>query len=146
MAGTVSAYMTPKSVLIIEGDADLRTCLRSSIGNNYAITEAATGHDGVRHFEQSRFDLVVLDERLPDLNGRDVLERLGDLSDGVGLILLGSEREKERLFDIDADGYLTRTSSRKYGADCYLVKPLNMVELSIHSAVLLGGRMREAGH
>jgi hypothetical protein len=32
--------MTPKSVLIIEGDADIRTFLRGSIRNNDAITEA----------------------------------------------------------------------------------------------------------
>ena len=47
--------------------------------------------------------------------------------------------------DVGADG-CDKPSGRVNGADSYLAKPLNRVELLVHAKVLSGGRVRYAGY
>jgi DNA-binding response OmpR family regulator len=103
------------SVLAIEDDADIRQLLRALLGREgYAVTEAATGRDGLRAFHESRPDLVILDVGLPDLDGWQVLERIRDMSDAPVLVLTArsSERDKVRGLNSGADDYLTKPFSR----------------------------------
>lgn len=60
------------TILIIEDEEDLRLLLRLSLsGEEYVILEAATGAAGAALWPSA--DLVLLDLRLPDINGLDLL-------------------------------------------------------------------------
>ncbi len=105
-------------MLAIEDDADIRQLLGDLLGREgYAVTEAATGRDGLRAFHQDRPDLVILDIGLPDLDGWQVLERIRDMSDAPVLVLTAQAAERDKVRGLNA------------GADDYLTKPFSRVEL-----------------
>jgi CheY-like chemotaxis protein len=74
----------PKRVLIVEDDPILRNNTVELIGNGDAvIDEAETGARALQLLRENRYDCVVLDLRLPDMDGRELLRALAD--EGVAL-------------------------------------------------------------
>jgi signal transduction histidine kinase/DNA-binding response OmpR family regulator len=64
-------------VLIIDDDEVSRYLIRSILADqNLRLTESTDGHQGLRQARDSKPDLIILDLRMPDLSGFEVLERL----------------------------------------------------------------------
>jgi signal transduction histidine kinase/CheY-like chemotaxis protein len=74
----VSQPGQPRGVLLIDDEETSRYVLRQMLGGfgPMLIHEAETGVDGLRLARSSRPDVVLLDLRLPDIDGFDVMERL----------------------------------------------------------------------
>jgi DNA-binding response OmpR family regulator len=71
-------------ILVIDDQADVRAMISIVLRiNHFEIVEAASGAAGWKEFENSRFDLVIVDIFLPGMNGFDVItmmrERIPDL-------------------------------------------------------------------
>ena len=110
-----------RSILIIEDDALVRKTLTSQLGKRgFEVAAAGSGEDGVRMFAENGPDLILLDVRLPDTDGLEVLRRI---------------REKDRRAVIIVmtafDDMKTTVEAVKLGAFEYLVKPLDAVELDL---------------
>ncbi|MEA3367695.1 MAG: sigma-54 dependent transcriptional regulator [Planctomycetota bacterium] len=70
--------MAQPSVLIIEDEEGVRTALARRLEMNGCLVAAATtGQEGVDHLEATPVDLVLLDYRLPDADGLEILDRIG---------------------------------------------------------------------
>jgi DNA-binding response OmpR family regulator len=77
-----------------------------------------TGHDGLLALEQNNFFLIVLDLRLPDLYGTEVLTRIRKICTKVPVIILtGHGTEKDRL------------ECMEQGAYAFIHKPLDIEKL-----------------
>src|SRR5713226_670966 len=64
-------------ILIIDDEADIRESLETLFSmEDYTVDMAVNGIEGLRRFEKSSFDLVLLDLMMPDRSG---LEGLGDI-------------------------------------------------------------------
>ena len=64
-------------VLVIEDEEDIRLLTRVILeGSGHQVIEAATGEAGLSALERELPDLVLLDIRLPGIDGWDVLERI----------------------------------------------------------------------
>lgn len=103
------------TILIIEDDEDLRLLLRLSLsGEDYVILEAATGSAGVALWPSA--DLILLDIRLPDINGLDLLRSLPVIATPVIAMSAHADRA---------------TSAAAIEAGCvdYLTKPFAPTEL-----------------
>jgi two-component system KDP operon response regulator KdpE len=122
------------SVLIVDDEVQIRRFLRTGFElDGFAVAEAETGTEALRHATLKPSDLVILDLGLPDMDGAEVLERLRAWS-GVPLIVLsvrGSEAEKVRLLEL--------------GADDYVVKPFGMAELLARAHSAMRRQLRRAG-
>ena len=69
--------LSRKSVLVVEDDEDLRHMFRDALEfNGFDVREAADGPDALRIIETTPPDVVVLDIRLPTLDGVSVREEL----------------------------------------------------------------------
>ena len=113
-------------VLMIDDEPKIRRFLRAGFElQGYSVIEAENGADGLKAATFSAPDLIILDLGLPDLHGREVLERLRSWSNVPVIILLvvSNEDEKVRLL--------------KAGADDYVVKPFGMAELLARSEAAL---------
>lgn len=105
-------------ILIIEDDPKMRRFLRTLLeSNDYEPLEAETGEEGVQRAAEHNPDLILLDVRLPDIRGEEVLSRLREWTDTPVVVVSGLDSEDSKVTILDA------------GADDYLTKPFGAQEL-----------------
>ncbi len=110
-----------KTILIIEDDALVRRTLTSQLAKrDFDVVAASSGEEGVRLFGERCPDLVLLDVRLPDIDGLEVLRRIKE-----------ANRRAIALVMTAFDDMKTTVEAIKLGAYEYLVKPLNAAELDL---------------
>ncbi|NBC84701.1 MAG: response regulator, partial [Bacteroidetes bacterium] len=69
--------MTEPHILLVEDEPDVASFIRQGLEEEqYRVTWAKNGRRGLEYVQQDEIDLVLLDVRLPDINGLDVCERL----------------------------------------------------------------------
>jgi DNA-binding response OmpR family regulator len=85
-------------ILIIDDKPDVAIALRMLLERaGHEVITAENGRRGLRTFYETRPDLVVLDVRMPELDGWQTLERLRDLSDVPVLMFSGTKPEPDEL-------------------------------------------------
>jgi DNA-binding response OmpR family regulator len=111
---------TPKTLLIIDDDDDLREALAEQLAlhEEFRTVQASTATEGIRLGRELRADLILLDVDLPDMDGREACRLLR--KDGVAtpVIMLTAQ-------DSDADTVLGLDS----GANDYVTKPFRFAVL-----------------
>ena len=116
-------------LLIVEDEERLRLSLKDYFEREgFQVSTAAEGDKALELLERERFDLVILDVQLPQVDGlevcRQVRQRLGDT---VGIIMVSGI--KKELVD--------RVVGLELGADVYLTKPFETRELLAQARALL---------
>ena len=108
-----------KSILVIDDDKSiLRTFTRILQKTGYKIDVAETGKEAIEKAEKGKYDLALVDVRLPDMDGTDLLIKLKDsMRDTVKIVITGFPSMEVGVKALDA------------GADAYLVKPVKPEEL-----------------
>lgn len=122
-------------ILIVEDDVDVADMLREYFhAKGYAILIANWGEDGYRMALDSRPDLVILDIRLPDIDGFEVARRLGEnrRTDEIPIIFLTEKRER-----------VDRLKGLELHAVDYITKPFDIQELHLKVRNALN-RVRQA--
>lgn len=110
-------------ILIVEDDLDVAEMLNAYFRvQGYEVQTVNWGEDGVRACLSFHPDLIILDIRLPDIDGFEVARRLrGDRrTRNVPIIFLTEKRER-------AD----RLQGLSLGADDYITKPFDVQELRL---------------
>lgn len=109
------------NILVVEDEKNQRILLKRLLkkeGNE--PEEAENGNDAIRAFDRGDFDLVLLDQRLPDMSGIEVLKKLKEINPIIPVIIITAYANVE-----DA------VNAMKLGAYHYLTKPINPDELTI---------------
>ncbi|NIM59513.1 MAG: response regulator [Candidatus Aminicenantes bacterium] len=110
-----------KSVLVIDDDPLIRKTLSTYLSKKgFEAVVAEDGEGGIQKYEESNPDLVILDIRLPDVDGLEVLGRIREKNPNAGIIIMTAY-----------DDMKTTIEAIKSGAFEYLVKPLDYVELDL---------------
>lgn len=108
----------PPRVLVIEDELAARRALAQGLREaGFEVVEAADGLAGLEAAGRLEFAVVLLDLRLPRLDGEHVLEKLRQQS-GVPVIVVSAKRNEH-----------DRIEALNLGADDYLVKPFGLHEL-----------------
>jgi two-component system response regulator HydG len=106
-------------VLLIEDDRTFSRIVEGFLAKHkFKVTAVGNGNDGLAEFEREHFDLVLLDYRLPDILGIELLVRIKGKRPEVPIILMTS------FSDIR-----TAVKAIKAGAFEYITKPINPDEL-----------------
>jgi DNA-binding response OmpR family regulator len=106
-------------LLLVEDDPDIGPLTAEMLGDDYAVTLVADGASGLDAARHGDFDVLVVDRRLPGLDGLELvreLRRSGVPTPVLMLTALGTV--PDRVAGLDA------------GADDYLIKPFDVDELS----------------
>jgi len=110
-----------KSVLVIDDDPLIRKTLSSYLSEKgFEALVAEDGEEGLQKYEERIPDLVILDIRLPDVDGLEVLGRIREKNPNASIIIMTAY-----------DDMKTTIEAIKSGAFEYLVKPLDYVELDL---------------
>lgn len=107
------------SILLIEDDLTFSRILEGFLSKKgYRVTAAHKGREGLKAFASGSFDFILLDYRLPDTTGMDILVEIKKSTPAVPVVIMTS------FSDI-------RTAVRaiKAGAYEYITKPVNPDEL-----------------
>lgn len=112
------------SILVVDDDRDARMALAIRLtAEGFEVHEAAGGMDALEMCQECRFDAVLLDASMPDMNGFDVCRRMrqGDDGDRMRIFFVtGASTPSESFVD-----RCVETS----GADGYFRKPFDAREL-----------------
>ena len=105
-------------ILVVDDEESLRDVLTLALTPaGYHIYPVRTGQEALQTVQSSRPELILLDLFLPDMDGKDVLQRLRRQTTSPILIMSVRHLESEKIACLDA------------GADDYLTKPFTMGEL-----------------
>ena len=111
--------MPSARVLVVDDEQSIRHFVSRSLTDaGYEVVTAGTGADGIRLFKAEPPDLVVLDLRLPDASGLDLLEQFKAEAPATPVILITAVDDLE-----------TAVKAMRQGAFYFLRKPLALDEL-----------------
>jgi two-component system OmpR family response regulator len=110
--------LAPARILLVDDDPNLREVARYALEQaGFAVEQAANGRDALAAAERRAPDLIVLDVRMPELDGLEVCRALRKTS-SVPIVFLSS-----------ADEEIDRVLGLELGGDDYLGKPFSPREL-----------------
>ena len=105
-------------ILIVEDEPDLLRSLAQALREEgYAVDTAGDGEDGLFKAESYDYDTIVLDVMLPKLDGWEILKRLRKTKKTPVLMLTARDQSRDRVKGLNT------------GADDYVVKPFDLLEL-----------------
>ncbi len=114
-------------VLLVEDEESLQKLIKLNLNlEQLEVVIADNGREALKLFENQRFDLIVLDIMLPEMDGFEVCERIRIIDDKVPILFLTAK-----------DSSVDRVKGLKIGGDDYLVKPFNLEELLLRVGKLL---------
>lgn len=105
-----------KKILLIEDDESISFLYKRQLDQAGLPTDAyLTGQEGLSAASQKKYDLILLDIMLPDINGLDILKKLkeNEATKKIPVIFLtnlGQEETIKEGFKLGADGYLIKAS------------------------------------
>jgi two-component system chemotaxis response regulator CheY len=102
-------------VLIIDDSSATRAYIRAALEaeEDMEVTEATSGFDALRILPRSRFDLLLVDINMPNINGLELISfiRRSETHRETPLMIISteaSERDKSRAFQLGANAYLAK--------------------------------------
>ena len=106
------------TILVVEDDRQIRKLLSTTLSaNGYNIECAIDGEQAIMAVSTNKFDIVLLDLGLPDIDGVTVIKKIREWSN-IPIIVVSARGE-------DSD----KISALDNGADDYLTKPFSIEEL-----------------
>ncbi|MCM1967650.1 response regulator transcription factor [Streptomyces sp. NPDC002812] len=122
------------SVLVVEDDQFVRSALiRHLTEASHTVRSVGTALEALREVAHNRFDVVILDLGLPDLDGAEALKMLRGITD-VPVIIATARDDEAEIVRLLNDG-----------ADDYLTKPFSVEHLSARMAAVLRRARSAAG-
>lgn len=105
--------MTKQRILIADDDSSIRSLLRTFLeGEGYAISEARTGGEVMSQLtDGTGTDLLIMDLRMPEPSGLEILQRINDQSLNVPVVLMtayGTSNVAIKAIQLGAYDYITK--------------------------------------
>ena len=123
--------MPDERILVVDDDAGLLTLLKMRLHSmGFVVTACGTGEDARNCAQEDPYDFAILDLRLPDVDGLDLMEELHQHQTNLPVLIL------------TAHGCIPNAvQAMKKGAYGYLTKPFDDKELreSIDKALTTSG-------
>jgi len=105
--------MTKGRILVVDDEDIVRTsCSRALVPEGYEVTPAKNGLEGLKLISENKFDLVLTDLKMPDMDGIEVLRRIKEGWPEIEVIIITGYQTVD-----------TAVKSIKLGAFDYIEKP-----------------------
>src|SRR6266540_3342628 len=104
--------MGQKSILVADDDASIRSLLKQLLTDEgYSFSEAATGTEVVSQVGESSPDLVIMDVRMPEVDGIEALPKVKSASPRTSVLIMtafGSSNAAIKAMELGAFDYITK--------------------------------------
>lgn len=122
-----------RQILVVDDEPQIRAVLRAYLeADGFGVTEAGTGSEALRLVRSEAPVLVLLDVRLPDLDGIEVLRTLRQSSQMPVILVTARSEEVDKLVGLGV------------GADDYVTKPFSSREIVARAKAVLRRAPRDA--
>ncbi len=131
---TIDDTAIPASIIVADDDPATLLMYKRILQDRYEVRTCTNGAEVLSEFTLKPADLVILDNQMPEMDGRETTEALrrSSASWNVPIIIVSAQDSEENILD-----------GLSYGANDYIVKPLKAAELLAKITVAL--RKRESG-
>lgn len=101
-----------KTILLVDDDEPVRNLLKEELTEDgYRVITASNARDALKLVENEPLDLVILDIRMPGMDGLEALPRILGLKEGLPVILhTAYSQYKESFMSWAADAYVVKSS------------------------------------
>jgi DNA-binding NtrC family response regulator len=107
-----------KRILVVDDDVGILRVFKNILEKEgYIVETAETGKDALEKINNEKFSVCLVDVRLPDMDGTDLLLKMANDSETIKIIVTGFSTEE------------VGKKAADYGADDFLVKPVRAEEL-----------------
>lgn len=108
-------------LLVIDDDPNISWLLSEGLGDNYEVLSARDGKEGIKLLSGAKPDLVLLDIKMPGLNGIEVLKQIKEMDRFLEVIMLSGHGETKNVVE-----------SIRRGASEFINKPFDVKEVEVH--------------
>lgn len=114
------SHVSKPTILIVEDEPAIRRLVKETLEPRYTVQEAVDGLDGLQRARSVKPDLIILDLRMPGLDGLSVLRKLkaDRQTAGIPVVILSVHGETDILLE-----------GQRSGASDHLMKPFDIQEL-----------------
>jgi two-component system KDP operon response regulator KdpE len=118
-------------LLIVDDEPQIVRALTPAMAAaGFAVTAAENGEGALAQLANEPSEVVILDLGLPDMDGKDVIQRIREWSDAPIIVLSARDLESEKIAALDL------------GADDFVNKPVGVGELLARIRAVMRGRER----
>ena len=112
--------MSKKSLLIIDDDFDVKDSMQTMFNlRDFDSSLACSGQEGVSEFQKKKFDAVLLDIRMPEMDGYETFEKIINMDSSANVFFVtGISTDDEKL-----------KRCQELGLKGVFVKPLNFSKM-----------------
>ena len=108
-----------RKILVVDDEDALRTVLSGElVSEGYEVRTAADGDDAITNIQKDSFDLVLLDIKMPRMNGFEVLKFIKEKFPKTKVVMLTGFADLKNAIE-----------SKKLGAEDFVSKPYDLVDL-----------------
>jgi DNA-binding NtrC family response regulator len=136
MGKGLNAMSKAEKILVIDDELFSREYFQKILEkNNFSVKTASNGSNGLGFFKEFPYDLVILDIRLPDADGIDILKQIKEINPLAPVIIITAYGTVENA-----------VRAMKLGAFDFLMKPFDETEkvlITIKNAIYQGRLERE---
>lgn len=119
--------MIKPRILLVEDEANIADVLKLNLEyEGYHVVTVKNGKTALKQFDEARFDLVILDVMLPEVDGFTVAETIRISNQSTPIFFITAKNTSE-----------DRIKGLKIGGDDYLTKPFNLEELLLRVQKLI---------
>jgi len=106
-------------ILVVDDDEVIRESLAFCLQQEgYQVTEATDGLDALEKIKLSHYHIIILDLKMPDMDGTKVLQKIKEIDDEANIIILTGHPSLQSAVD-----------TMKLGAADYCTKPFNIEDI-----------------
>jgi len=117
-------------ILVVDDEHEVCDMLKKFLTKRgHEVYTALNGEDAISVVKEERPHIVLLDIRMPKMNGIECLKHIKEIDEAVGVIMITAVKEEEigkQAMELGAFDYITKPLSLKYLEDCLMVKLLQM--------------------
>lgn len=103
-------------ILVVDDETNIRLVIKEYLKHeNYLVDEATDGNDALSKIDQIKYDLMILDIMMPNMDGFEVLRKIDKKKLMPVIVLSARDDEYDKLegFDLGVDDYVTKPFSPK---------------------------------
>ncbi|UCB56496.1 MAG: response regulator [Candidatus Omnitrophota bacterium] len=117
-----------KKILVVDDEIGVFMSIKMALSGNCQVTPAYTGAEAIEQFKKERPDLILLDLRMPDIDGLDILHIIRKLDSNTPVIVITAYPEDLKDVSLDELNIIS----------CF-VKPFDLNELTKNINKIWGG-------